>query len=327
MAGENSVAEAASALLGMMDENALLPGDEGAFEEEVEEVVEEEIADDASESEVDDEVESEEEGEEEADGDGEESESEDEDQLFEVTIGDEVYEVNLPELQAGYLRNEELTRRLTEVEQVHQEKLEELEEERAKLIEALNDTLASAAGELGQFQNINWDRLRQEDPDRYKDLRLAYVEAQERADSQAKQRKSLQEAHQKLIQMKQEAFYKAQSELAKKLLPDFGKPEFHQALVSYGKEIGLTQEEVEGIADARYLQIFDKARRYDELQVKKRQVTEKKVSKDLPPVVKPGAPKAEGQEKRSRVKAASAQLSKSHSITDAAQLFLARGVF
>ena len=128
---------------------------------------------------------------------------------------------------------------MTEVEQIHQEKIEELEEERAKLIEALNDTLASAAGELGQFQNINWDRLRQEDPDRYKDLRLAYVEAQERADSQAKQRKSLQEAHQKLIQMKQEAFYKAQSELAKKLLPDFGKPEFHQVLVNYGKEMAL----------------------------------------------------------------------------------------
>jgi hypothetical protein len=331
MSGTNaSVLEAADALLGMMDENALLPEDEGFVEpEETEEVVEDKAADSSdqeeatSEDDVDEDGESEEEGDEEAT----DSDQEAKDQLFEVTIGDEVYEVNLPELQAGYLRNEEYTRRLTELEQEHQSKMESLDDDRAKLLSALEDVLATAASELGQFKNINWDKLRKEDPDRYKDLRLAFMEAQERADAQSQQRKALQEGLSKVNQLKREAYYKAQSELAKQLMPDFGKPEFDQALLNYGKQIGLTQEEVESIADARYLQIFDKARRYDELQVKKKEVVEKKVSKDLPPVVKPGAPKAEGQERRSKVKAARAQLGKSGSITDAANLFLARGVF
>lgn len=324
-----SVTDAANVLLGMMDEQGLLPEDDGFAEAEEVETTDEvenetsEVEDgeaSSEEDEVDEDVESEEEDEAEADSSAE-------DKLFEVTIGDEVYEVNLPELQAGYLRNEDYTRRLTELDKAHEERLEQLEQKELEVVQALNDALASVASEIGQFQNINWDRLRQEDPDRYKDLRLAFMEAQERADAQAKQRKALQEGHQKVLQLRQEAYQKAQVELAKKLLPDFGKPEFHQALLSYGKEIGLSQQEVEAIADARYLQIFDKARRYDALQVKKKEVTEKKASKDLPPVVKPGAPKAEGQERRSKVKAARAQLGKSGSITDAANLFLARGVF
>jgi hypothetical protein len=153
------------------------------------------------------------------------------------------------------------------------------------------------------------------------------MEAQERAQAQASKRKAIVDAHAKLQDMRRQKALQGQLEIAKKLLPDFEKPEFHQALVKYGKDIGLTEDEVRGIADARHLVLLDKARRYDELQVKKRELTNKKVSKDLPPVVKPGAPKAAGQERTSRVKQARAQLGKSGSIKDAASLFLARGIF
>jgi hypothetical protein len=323
-----TVTEAANAFLETMDDQGYFPEDEEYSRPIVDEEAEDELeVEDELEADAEDQEEVDEDASDEVSEEDEESEDESEDRVFEVVIGEEVYEVNEEELKAGYLRNEEYVSRLAALQQEHEERLYEIETKESELADALQDVIAQAASELGQFGNVNWAQLKETDPERYREAKLAYMEAQERAQAQASKRKAIVDAHAKLQDMRRQKALQGQMEIAKKLLPDFEKPEFHQALVKYGKDIGLTEDEVRGIADARHLVLLDKARRYDELQVKKRELTNKKVSKDLPPVVKPGAPKAAGQERTSRVKQARAQLGKSGSIKDAASLFLARGIF
>ncbi|KAB2362842.1 scaffolding protein, partial [Escherichia coli] len=73
-----------------------------------------------------------------------ESEEDPEDKLFEIPIGDEVYEVNFEELKSGYLRNEEFVTRQAELEDQYAAKFEELDAERSNLLAALEQYAVTA---------------------------------------------------------------------------------------------------------------------------------------------------------------------------------------
>ncbi len=333
MGGEAvSVQEAASAFMEQMDENGYLPEDDNFQEPEAK--PEEEAKADAEEEGVDSqEEEAPDESQDDAEEDGEtpedegEAEQEPDDKLYDLVIDGEEYEVNLEELKSGYLRNEALVSKHNELEQQYQSKLSELTEKENQLVAELESVLAQSATEIGYYRNLNWEALKQQDPDRYAQLRLQAFEVEEAARKSAEKRNKILEGQRKMEELQYKKYLDEQQRLIEQALPEFTNADYRDGMLKYGKKVGFTEEELNGIADARALLLLDKARKYDELQVKKKAVEERKVDKDLPPVVRPGAPKATGQEKAQRVKAARAQLGKSGSVSDAAQLFLARGIF
>lgn len=318
----SDITEAIGQLDSILDENGWV-APEGEIEfvkvevdedgEPVEEVEEEES------EEVEAELEEESDEDESEEG---EAEEESEEELFEIEIDGEVYEVNKEELYSGYLRNEELVKRQTEVESKLQEREAELEAEQARVADYLEQLLLEGNVVIQKYRNIDWEGLKAEDPDTYKQARLEFIEAQEQQQARAARRDQIVNMHKKAQEIKHQAYLQGQHKLAEQLIPELKQEGFADQLISFGKSIGYTEDELKSISDAKALFVLNQARLYAESQVRKKAALEKKVSKDLPPVVKPGAPKTKAQESSKQRREAIGKLKSTHSLRDAASVLM-----
>lgn len=312
------VFEGASALVDLMNDDGFTEVDELNFvkqddpEDEDEDEVEEVDAEDEDEGD---------EPEEDSEDDEPEDEEEGESQLFEVEIDGETYEVNEEELLSGYLRNETLVKRQNELEEGYQSKVIELESDRQRLAEQLDALLLEGNVTLQKYRNVDWNALKQDDPESYRQARLEYIEAQETAHFHTQRRNQLAALDNEAKQLRHNAYLKSQHQLAEKLIPELKEEGFVDNLLKYGKSIGFTEDDIRGISDAKALFILNQARLYAESQVKRKEA-QVKVSKDLPPVIKPGAPKTKAQEGSHSAKIAREKLGKTHSLRDAAAVLL-----
>lgn len=319
--------EAAEAFGDLLGDDLLAPGDETVDGKVVGEEEEEEVVDEGT-PEDNEEVESEEEEEGSEEDPEVESEEDPEDKLFEIPIGDEVYEVNFEELKSGYLRNEEFVTRQAELEDQYAAKFEELDAERSNLLAELEQYAVTAIAGANQYDNVNWEQLKAQDPEKYQTLRLEALEARDRAQALIKRRNDIKAMQEKRAEIVHSAYVKRQTELAKKLIPEMTTDEsWGDKIVSYGKSIGYSEDEIRGISDARQLAVLDAARKWAESQVRRKAALEKKEETELPAAVKPAARRAEASEGSKRVKAARANLRKDQSVEAAAALFSSLDIF
>lgn len=311
----------------LMTDDGALPGDVDYVEPEPKE--EPEVEPEEPETEGEPEVEPEEETEVEPEETEEVEDEGDEpvvspisdDTLVDIDIDGEAYEVNLTELKSGYLRQEEFTKRVTELEQKASEFQEQVSEREVALQRELEMAQVILAGDLSKYDNVDWNRLKTEDPATYQQLRLEAIDAKESLQGLQNRRNQIQSLHEEAQKIKQAVHVKAQIELATKLMPEFKEATFRDGLIKYGKDIGYTEDELYSMTDARQLLLLNQARLYAEGQVRRKEAVAKKATKGLPPVVKAGAPKAKGSESKQAIKLASARFAKDHSVESAAALF------
>lgn len=312
----------------LMTDDGALPGDVDYVEPEPkvepeEPVVEGEPEVEPEVEETEDEPEVEEESEEDEDGEDEPTVTPlDEDAtLVDIEIDGEAYEVNLTELKTGYLRQEEFTKRVTELEQKASEFQEQVSEREVALQRELEMAQVILAGDLSKYDKVDWEQLKTDDPATYQRLRLEAIDAKESLQGLQNRRNQIQSLHEEAQKIKQAVHVKAQIELATKLMPEFKEATFRDGLIKYGKDIGYTEDELYSMTDARQLLLLNQARLYAEGQVRRKEAVAKKATKELPPVVKAGAPKAKGSESKQAIKLASARFAKDHSVESAAALF------
>jgi hypothetical protein len=311
-----------SQLTEMMDEDGYINPEPVESDEDEDEVDTPEVPESEEQDEVDPETDPEEESEEEAP-----EETPEEDQLFDITIGDEEYEVNLEELKTGYLRQEDLVQRRTALEAEHTERLMELEQTREELRKELEHISVFALGNANRYDQVNWAELKKNDPAKYQELRAEAFDAKEQADALARRRNDIQRMSAEAARIRHEAKVKSQLGLAKELIPEFtSDPDFAKKLVAYGKQLGYTEDEVSAIDDARQLAVLNQARLYAESQVRKKAAVELKVTKELPPALKPGAPKPSNAEATQKTKLARQRLGSEKSVDAAAAYFLSSGM-
>lgn len=312
----------------LMTDDGALPGDVDYVEPEPkvepeEPVVEGEPEVEPEEEETEGEPEVEEESEEDEDGEGEPAvvPLDEDTTLVDIEIDGEAYEVNLTELKTGYLRQEEYTKRVTELEQKAVEYQEQVSEREVALQRELEMAQVILAGDLSKYDKVDWERLKTDDPATYQQLRLEAIDAKESLQGLQNRRNQIQSLHEEAQKIKQAVHVKAQIELATKLMPEFKEAAFRDGLIKYGKDIGYTEDELYSMTDARQLLLLNQARLYAEGQVRRKEAVAKKATKELPPVVKAGAPKAKGSESKQAIKLASARFAKDHSVESAAALF------
>ena len=281
--GPMNMAEAANALEGLLpdegqqeDREAQLP-DEGA-------AVDEELLADANAA--DDETDTEQS---ELDEDTEEQEQP---QVFSVKVDGKEVEVTLDELQKGYSRTQDYTRKTQQIAEVRKQTEVELQavraerEQYAQLLSALESQVQQVAQ-----PNIDWDSLYQEDPIEWVRQREVMRENQEKAAaiqseqqrlSQLSQQEQAQFMHQKLEQEK-EALLAA--------IPDWKDAKKAQAekalLVEFGQKIGFTPDELKSVVDHRAVLMLRKAALYDQMMSKRGNI--KPVTNNGPRPAKPGA--------------------------------------
>jgi hypothetical protein len=278
-----NVAEAANALAGLLpdegqqeDGEAQLP-DEGA-------AVEEELSADADAA--DDETDTEQS---ELDEDTEEQEQP---QVFSVKVDGKEVEVTLDELQKGYSRTQDYTRKTQQIAEVRKQTEAELSavraerEQYAQLLSALESQVQQVAQ-----PNIDWDRLYQEDPIEWVRQREVMRDNQEKAAAiQSEKQRLNQLSQQEQAQFMQQKLQHEQEALLA-AIPDWKDPKKAQAekalLVEFGQKIGFTPDELKGVVDHRAVLMLRKAALYDQMMSKRGNI--KPVTNNGPRPAKPGA--------------------------------------
>ena len=290
--GPMSVADAASALDQMM-----LPLDASGEQQEVDETqltedeesevaASEDESTDVQDEESDDETTEEQSDEEDVD------EEQEEPKVFTVKVDGKEIEVTLDELQKGYSRTQDYTRKTQQIAEAR--KAVEAEtaairaerEQYAQLLGALQQQLESA-GE----QPIDWDRLYAEDPIEWvrqrelvrdKQERKAAIQSEQQRLAQLSQQQQAEEIKAKLVE-EQHALIEA--------VPEWKDPKKAKAekalLIEFGRKIGFSEEELKNVYDHRAVIALRKAALYDQMVSKRKDI--KPVVNNGPRPVKPTA--------------------------------------
>lgn len=247
----------------------------------------------------------------------------DDETLVDIKIGDDEYEVNFAELRAGYLRNEDFMQRAQALEAEHQAKVDALEQAREDLLEELLAASTIVKSDTSKYDQVNWEALKKTDPDQYSKLRVEALEAKEAAGALEARRNNVAAIQKKAQELRYKAYAEQQLTMASKLIPEFEKDETKSDLAKYAREIGYTDEEIYGIVDARHLLLLHSALQHSKSAVRRKEAAEKKVTKDLPPVNKPGAKAPQNHADRAASKDKLARFNKDRSVASAAALLAA----
>ena len=281
--GPMNLAEAANALAGMLPEEGQEDSSEAQLPDEGAAVDEELLADaDAADNETDTEQSEL----------SEDTEEQEQPQVFSVKIDGKEVDVTLDELQKGYSRTQDYTRKTQQIAEVRKQAEGELQAVRAER-EQYAQLLSALEAQVQQVAqpNIDWDRLYQEDPIEWVRQREVMRDNQDRAAAiQSEQQRLSQLSQQEQAQFMQQRLQHEQEALLA-AIPDWKDPKKAQAekalLVDFGQKIGFTPDELKNVVDHRAVLMLRKAALYDQMMSKRGNI--KPVTNNGPRPAKPGA--------------------------------------
>ena len=254
-----------------------------------------------------------------------EANSENEETLYEVTINGERKEVTLDELRKGYSRESDYTKKTMELSDKRKE-IESLQSDLAKELEAVKSSRSQYAQQLEQIQSqlgneeqVDWDRLYENDPAEYvrkkaeSDKRKELLQA-----TQQEQQRIIQEQQQEQKKVYDEYIAKERQILSEKLPVYKDKEkgaEFIKNLTSFAKESGYTDQEIAMMVDHRAVLLLADAYKYN--QLRKTKLSQNKVKK-APRIVRSNASNVtQSSDDKQRLDRRMNKLKKSGSLRDA----------
>ena len=221
----------------------------------------------------------------------EESEEQDQPTVFTVKVDGKEVEVTLDELQKGYSRTQDYTRKTQQIAEIRKQVEAETEAVRAERAQYAQMLGALQAQLQGAETQIDWDRLYHEDP-------IEWVRQKEVMRERQEKFQAIQFEQQRMAQLSQ---HEQQQQLASHLQEQHTKlleiiPEWKdpvkakaekQLLVEFGQKTGFTPEELKAIVDHRAVVALRKAALYDQMMTKRKAITP--VTNNGPRPAKPGA--------------------------------------
>ena len=285
-AGPMNLAEAANALQGILPVDGEQSPEETQLSESEEDdgaALSEELSADADAA--DDETQ------EEQSEEGEEPEEQEQPTVFTVKVDGKEVEVTLDELQKGYSRTQDYTRKTQQIAEIRKQVEVETEAVRAERAQYAQMLGALQAQLQGTETQIDWDRLYHEDPIEWVRQKEVMRERQEKFqaiqfEQQRMAQLSQQEQQQQLASHLQEQHTKLLEIIPEWKDPVKAKAE-KQLLVEFGQKTGFTPEELKAIVDHRAVVALRKAALYDQMITKRKAITP--VTNNGPRPAKPGA--------------------------------------
>ncbi len=243
---------------------------------------------------------------------------------YTIKVDGKDVEVTLDELQAGYSRQADYTRKsqvLAEQRKQADEELAATQQERQRYLSQLEQFNTQADSKLNELKSTDWTRLKEEDPTEYMLKRDQYRELQENKRTVEEEQKNLQYKSQQEQQAKWQDELGRQQEIMAQRLPEWNDPtkgpKLKQDIKSFAVKTGFSEQEVDSLIDARSVDVLHKAMLYDNLLAAK--ISNKK-AKVVPKVTRPGSPATKGEISSDKVKAQRAKLRKSGHIKDASSV-------
>ena len=240
---------------------------------------------------------------------------------YTIKVDGKDVEVTLDELQAGYSRQADYTRKsqvLAEQRKKAEEELAATQQERQRYVSQLEQFTAQADSKLDELKSTDWTKLKEEDPTEYMLKRDQYRELQENKRTVEEEQKNLQYKSQQEQQVKWQEELVRQQEIMAQRLPEWNDPtkgaKLKQDIKSFALKTGFSEQEVDSLIDARSVDVLHKAMLYDNLLAAK--ISNKK-AKVVPKVTRPGSPPTKGEISSDKVKAQRARLKKTGRVKDA----------
>lgn len=224
--------------------------------------------------------------------DGEEPEEQEGPQTYTVKVDGKEVTVTLDELQQGYSRTQDYTRKTQQIAEVRkqvEQEAEAIRAERAQYAQLLG-ALEKQVQQAAQPQ-IDWDRLYQEDP-------IEWVRQKELARENQAKYEAIQSEQQRLAEISRQeqsqslqAFLAQEQERLMQVLPEWKDPAKAKAekelLIEFGKKSGFQPDELSNIFDHRVVNVLRKAALYEQMMSKRGNI--KPVVNNGPRPAKPGA--------------------------------------
>lgn len=233
----------------------------------------------------------EEETSEEQSGEDEQPEEQDQPQTFTIKLDGKQVSVTLDELQKGYTRTQDYTRKTQQIAEVRKQAEAETQavraerEQYAQLLGALQAQLQSSEPQ------VDLERLYHEDPIEWVRQKEVMRERQEKFAAIQSEQQRLSQVSQYEQQRAMEAQLASQQEALLAALPDWKDPKKAKAekalVIESAKAAGFTDEDLKSVYDHRLVLLLRKAALFDQMVSKRQGI--KPVVNNGPRTAKPGA--------------------------------------
>jgi hypothetical protein len=239
--------------------------------------------------------------------------------LYTVKVDGKDEQVTLGEALKGYSRTRDYTLKtaaLAEEKRSFTGERSALLAERQQYSALLPALISQLQGEMGP--EPDWDAMYRANPLDYVRQKDLWREKQDRIAAAQYEISRLQQVNQSETEATRQKLMKEGREYLQKAHPAWRDPKAWEAdrakLVSYGRKVGYTDQEIGNALDPRSILIMDKARRYDELMANKPRPNVVPRGPRVSPAGQPGVQQSESHRARQR-------LAKSGSLDDAAAVF------
>ena len=221
----------------------------------------------------------------------EEPEEQEQQQTFTVKVDGKEVSVTLDELQKGYSRTQDYTRKTQQIAEVRKQVEQETHavraerEQYAQLLGALQAQLQSSEPQ------VDLERLYHEDPIEWVRQKEVMRERQEKLGAIQSEQQRLSQVSQYEQQRAMEAQLASQQEALLAALPDWKDPKKAKAekalVIESAKAAGFTDEDLKSVYDHRLVLLLRKAALFDQMVSKRQGI--KPVVNNGPRPAKPGA--------------------------------------
>ena len=250
-------------------------------------------------------------------------------ELYKIKVGDQDLEVTLDELKKSYFRQQDYTRKSTELSS-NRKSVDELKNsltrnnEEAKIkrdqyekqLQVLSQQLKASESK------VDLDRLYEEDPAEYVRAKAEQDRRKEFLETTRLEQQKIKSEKQREHERNYNAYLEKERNLLAEKLPIYNDkekgPEFVKNLTNFAKDIGYTDQEISMLVDHRAVLMLANAYRYNRL--KTANAKNKKVTR-TPKVVSSSSPKvADDSDVARRINSKKAVLRKSGKMQDAVSI-------
>tara|TARA_R110000803_G_scaffold5203_3_gene17256 strand:+ start:376 stop:1401 length:1026 start_codon:yes stop_codon:yes gene_type:complete len=244
--------------------------------------------------------------------------------VYTIKVDGKDVEVTLEELQNGYSRQADYTRKsqvLAEQRKKADDELATTQQERQRYSQALEQLGDSTDYEISQFKNVDWTKLKDDDPMAYMQQKDALRDLQDSKRTLADEKVKIAAQNQKDYEANFNKTRQDQLQILTEKLPEWVDPvkgtKLKADVKNYAIGEGFSEQEIDMLMDARSIKVLNDARKYNELLRSK--ISNKK-QKIVPKMQKPGSPQSKEDNRSDKMKAQRARLKKSGHLSDASSV-------
>lgn len=207
-------------------------------------------------------------------------------------------------------------------------KMEELDRQTQERLQHLDDLGNIAWNELvREYQSVDWQSLRTSDPAEFAARQADFQNRQAAIQGLHQQMQQQRQQLSQQQQIKQQQHLAEQHALLGKLIPEWKDESVAEQeradIRKYAMGLGLSQQDIEGVTDARHVLLLRKAMLYDKLQQSKASVT--KAVKKAPKVARPGKATDKSEREQASVRKIKETIQKSGGKSGVADYLLRTG--